>query len=148
MQTVNIPRYEVADDLQATLAYTAGYPGPDTPAYKAQFDVEGAAMSDLYDGLAENDLLRDQDPVPPEETPIGGATLTATVTADGETYEIPAHTADGAPLQPLAGLVTQRRFERARAIGVGLLRLNGFRFPASCHAPPMVHARPAFGQAA
>jgi len=31
------------DDLQATLAYTAGYPGPDTPAYKAQFDVEGAA---------------------------------------------------------------------------------------------------------
>ena len=49
-------------------------------------------------------------------------------------------------LQPLAGLVGQRRLELARAIGVGLLRLHRFRLPASCHAPPMVHARPTFGQ--
>ena len=31
--------------------------------------------------------------------------VSATVTADGETYEIPAYTGDGAPLQPLAGLI-------------------------------------------
>jgi hypothetical protein len=93
----------VDDALQGTLEYTAGYPGAGAPTYKAQFDVESTAMRDLYDGLVDNDLLRDQDPA--SDPPIGGAAVTATVTADGRTYEIPAYTADGAPLQPLAGLI-------------------------------------------
>ena len=115
----------VDDDLQGTLDYTAGYPGPDTPAYKAQFDVESAAMSDLYDGLADNDLLRDQDPCP-RSTPIGGAAVTATVTADGETYEIPAYTDDGAPLATAGGPDPPARpasgLERLRDPGEAALR--------------------------
>ena len=91
--------------LQGSLEYTAGYPGPDTPTYKAQFDVESSAMSDLYDGLADNDLLRDEEASAPEDAPIGGSAVTATVTADGNTYVIPAYTEDGAPLQSLAGLI-------------------------------------------
>ena len=73
--------------LQGTLEYTAGYPGSDSPTYKAQFDVESTAMRDLYDGLADNDLLRDQEPA--GDPPIGGSTVTATVTADGRDLRDP-----------------------------------------------------------
>jgi hypothetical protein len=93
----------VDDALQGTLDYTAGYPGRGAPTYKAQFDVESTKMSDLYDGLADNDLLRDQ--VRSGEAPIGGPSETATITAAGETYEVPAQTTGGAPLQPVAGLI-------------------------------------------
>jgi len=112
----------VDDALQGTLDYTAGYPGPDTPTYKAQFDVESTAMRDLYDELADNDLLRDQDES--SDPPIGGSSVTATVTADGKTYEIPAYTDDGAPLQPLAGVIHRL---------VPRLTWNDFEKRASAH---------------
>lgn len=90
-------------DGQGTLDYTPDYPGDGVPTYTAQFDVEAAVIADLYNGLVDNDLLRSQDPA--TDTPVGGPTETATVTADGETYEIPAY-ADGiAPLQPVEGQI-------------------------------------------
>lgn len=94
----------VDDDAQGKLDYTAGYPGPDTPTYAAQFDVEQSAIDDVYAALVERDLLRDFDDSGGDQ-PIGGPTVTATVIAEGETYEIPAYD-DGEPtLQPLGGRI-------------------------------------------
>ena len=93
----------VDDDAQGKLDYTPDYPAEDVPTFSAQFDVEGAGMADLYDGLADNDLLRSQDQS--GEAPVGGASVSATVTADGETHEIPAYADGSAPLHPVERLI-------------------------------------------
>lgn len=93
----------VDDDAQGKLDYTPDYPGAGVPTFSAQFDVEGAAMADLYDGLVDNDLLRSQDQS--GAAPLGGTSVSATVTADGETHEIPAYADGGAPLRPVERLI-------------------------------------------
>ena len=93
----------VGDDAQGRLDFIPDYPGAGVPTFSAQFDVEGAAIADLYDGLVDNDLLRSQDQS--GEAPPGGASVSATVTAGGETYEIPAYTDGSAPLAPVERLI-------------------------------------------
>lgn len=93
-------RLEVDDTGQGVLAYTPGYPGPDVPTWRAEFDVAATAVDDLYAALRRHDLLGELEPTSDE--PVGGPVETATVTADGKTNEIPAFTDGGAPLAPLA----------------------------------------------
>jgi hypothetical protein len=93
----------VDDDAQGKLDYTPDYHGAGVPTFSAQFDVEGAAIADLYDGLVDNDLLRSQ--AQSGEPPPGGASVSATVTAGGETHEIPAYTDGSAPLAPVERLI-------------------------------------------
>lgn len=92
-------RLEVDETGQGTLAYTPDYPGSGVPTFTAQFDVEAGARDELYAELAERDLLRNLEPA--DDPPIGGSSDSAAVTADGDTYEIPAWTDDGAPLATL-----------------------------------------------
>lgn len=84
---------------QGTLEYVPDYPGDGVPTFTAQFDVDAGALDDLYAALDERDLLRDIEPA--ADPPIGGATESATVTADGRTFEIPAYADSGPPLAPL-----------------------------------------------
>ena len=49
-------------------------------------------------------------------------------------------------LHPGPFLIAQCRRQLPDPIGIVLLRLNRFRFPAPRHAPSMVHARPTSGQ--
>lgn len=95
----------VDDDGQGTLAYSPDYPGADVPTFRAQFDVESAAMTGLYEGLADNDLLGDQDQG--DDAPIGGPSESATVTADGDAFAIPAYADGGVPLQPVERQIHQ-----------------------------------------
>ena len=92
-------RLAVDETGQGILEYTPDYPGDGVPTFTAQFDVDPGAIDDLYTALAERDLLRDLEPEP--DPPIGGATESATVTADGRTFEIPAFADGAAPLAPL-----------------------------------------------
>ena len=92
-------RLAVDETGQGTLEYTPDYPGDGVPTFTAQFDAQPGAMDDLYSAMAKRDLLRDLEPDP--DPPIGGATESATVTADGHTYEVPAFSDGSAPLAPL-----------------------------------------------
>ncbi len=92
-------RLAVDETGQGILDYTPDYPGDGVPTFTAQFDVETTTVDDLYAALEKRDLLRNQDEA--SDPPVGGASDSATVTADGETYEIPAFTDEGAPLAPL-----------------------------------------------
>jgi hypothetical protein len=92
-------RLAVDETGQGILEYAPDYPGDGVPTFTAQFDVDPGAVDDLYAALTEQDLLRDLDPAP--DPPIGGATESAIVTADGRTVEIPAFTDGAAPLAPL-----------------------------------------------
>ncbi|MFN8112450.1 MAG: hypothetical protein U0R51_04545 [Solirubrobacterales bacterium] len=92
-------RLAVDETGQGILDYVPDYPGDGVPTFTAQFDVDPGAVDDLYSALAKRDLLRDLDPDP--DPPIGGATESATVTADGKTFEIPAFADGAAPLAPL-----------------------------------------------
>jgi hypothetical protein len=91
-------RLSVDDAGQGVLAYTPDYPGPGVPTFTAEFDVEAGAIEDLYAALRRADLLRDLTAATP---PAGSTVETATVTAAGHTYEIPAYADGSAPMAPL-----------------------------------------------
>lgn len=92
-------RLAVDETGQGILEYTPDYPGDGVPTFTAQFDADPGAIDDLYTALARRDLLRDLEPG--ADPPIGGATESATVTADGRTFEIPAFADGSARLAPL-----------------------------------------------
>lgn len=84
---------------RGTIAYLPDYEGEGVPTFRERFAVDAASLDALYAHLAELDLLRSREEG--ENPPVGGATESATVTADGERYEIPTYADGVAPLEPV-----------------------------------------------
>lgn len=96
----------VAADGAGKLAFTPDYPREGVPTYRSTFEVDPAALDALYEDLQAEGLLG-AEIAPVEDPPVGGDTETATVTAGGESYEIPAFDASGS--QPLDDVSAQVR---------------------------------------
>jgi hypothetical protein len=93
--------------------YVPGYPGPGVPHYIRTFTISSTALNALYTRLVDANLLRTSWPVV-TMPPIGGATQTATIRANGRIYHVPRFVPGGASTlsnatSPLAPLLTQVR---------------------------------------
>lgn len=86
--------------------YVPDYPGPGVPHHIRTFTVSSSALNALYSRMLSANLLRTGWP-PVPMPPIGGATQTATIRANGRLYRVPRFSPNGT--SPLAPLLTQVR---------------------------------------
>lgn len=107
-------------DGSGSAAFTPDYSGDGVPTYKARFEVSDADADAIYTDMRDAGLL--EEITPTEDPPIGGSVETATIYADGETFDVPAFDeSGGAPLAAVSdavkGLVPAadwQSFERRR----------------------------------
>lgn len=73
---------------EGVIRYTPTYPGDGVPVWERTFALTPAQLDELYRLARADDAIRnDWQTEPP---PIGGPSKSATIVADGQTYEIPA----------------------------------------------------------
>lgn len=92
----------VSPNGTATYEYTPDYPDAGVPVYTEEFTLDDGELDSIYSAMREADVLADFDGGEPT---TGGATQTASITAGGETYEVPAF-ADGTE-QPLDAVLEE-----------------------------------------
>lgn len=92
---------EVAADGSGTLEYLPDYPGEGVPTYRAEFEADPTELDALFAELAAEGLL-EEEIGGSDDPPVGGDTETATITAEGESFDVPAF--DGSDEAALAGV--------------------------------------------
>jgi len=113
-------QWRVAFDSEGAgmAVYVPDYAGDGVPRYRAEFTVEKQARDDLYEALLSGDVLTEWGTS--DSPPDGGDFDTATITAAGDEYRVPAYDQDdNAPLddvideiQAVVPAADWARFER------------------------------------
>lgn len=78
------------------IVYVPDYPGKGVPRYRVRFKADAGELDRLRESLREEGLL-EGDIEEADGPPVGGDVDTATFTADGESFKVPAFSAEGEP---------------------------------------------------
>ena len=95
---------KVDADGAGLATFTPDYSGDGVPTYRSRFEVSDEDMDRIYADMRDAGLL--EDITETDDVPVGGSVETATIYADGETFDVPPFDEDGgAPLADVSEAV-------------------------------------------